>query len=110
MNERLTSGKQYALLRTFKVCIENGGYVANLAKTLDDFIEAFDLNKEEAACLQQLKKNLEDAKPLTELFTDCEAFDKPVRFFLSLPAAVNVGRWETSFDLALEYLNRFLVK
>jgi hypothetical protein len=98
---------QYALLRTFRACFENGASLVSLADTVDDFIVAFDLTPEQTESLLQVKRNLKDGKKWEDIFRDCAALDKRVRFFLTLPYAYLAGRLTSSLDLAIDYLDRF---
>lgn len=108
MSVALDYEAQYALLSTFQLCIANGAHFTSLTQTLDDFVTAFDLNPEHAASLQQVKSNFENGQELYELFRGCEALDKRVVFFLTLPYPVKAGRWSESFDIALGYLERLI--
>jgi hypothetical protein len=106
MTAALDHDTQHALLSTLQLCLDNGAHFSSLAKTLDEFIIAFDLTAAQSVALQQVKKNFEEGKALYELFQGCDALDKPVAFFLTLPYSVYAGRWSDSFTLALRYLER----
>lgn len=106
MTAALDLDTQHALLSTLQLCIDNGAHFSSLSKTLDEFIIAFDLAPTQAASLQQVKKNFEEGKALYELFQGCDALDKPVVFFMTLPYSVYAGRWSDSFTLALRYIER----